>query len=93
MFYLLLKLIRIRQYKLCSHGFGAINQFRSAVGYKFIKAVELLKDVLSDTNEWNAEQVLTKPILNLQNHLLKRFCRYINNLSKVGINSDQLQWK
>lgn len=65
------------------YGFGAINQFRSAVGYRGIKAVELLKDVLSDTNEWNAEQVLTEAYPQFQNHLLKRFCRYINICLKL----------
>lgn len=30
------------------YGFGAIGQFRSAVGYRGIKSVELLRDVLSE---------------------------------------------
>lgn len=71
------------------YGFGAINQFRSAVGYRGIKAVELLKDVLSDTNEWNAEQVLTEAYPQFAKSSPKAFLPIYKYLSKVGINSDQ----
>lgn len=71
------------------YGFGAIKQFRSAVGYRGIKPVELLRDVLSDKNEWNAEQVLTEAYPQLTKSSPKAFLPIYKYLSQVGINSDE----
>lgn len=70
------------------YGFGAINQFRSAVGYRGIKAVELLKDVLSDNTDLNAEQVLTAAYPQLTKTSPKAFIPIYKYLSQVGINSN-----
>lgn len=71
------------------YGFGAIKQFRSAVGYRGIKPVELLRDVLSGKNEWNAEQVLTEAYPQLTKSSPKAFLPIYKYLSQVGINSDE----
>lgn len=71
------------------YGFGAINKFRSAVGYRGIQAVELLKDVLSENTDLNAEQVLTDAYPQLTKSSPKAFIPIYKYLSKVGINSDQ----
>lgn len=70
------------------YGFGVIKQFRSAVGYRGIKSVELLRDVLSDTKEWNAEQVLTEAYPQLSKSSPKAFLPIYKYLSQVGINND-----
>lgn len=70
------------------YGFGAIKQFRSAVGYRGIKPTELLRDVLTDTNEWNAEQVLTEAYPQLTRTTPKAFLPIYKYLSQVGIDSD-----
>lgn len=59
------------------YGFGAIKQFRSAVGYRGIKPVELLRDVLSDKNEWNAGQVLTEAFPQLTKSSPKSFSSHL----------------
>lgn len=71
------------------YGFGAIKQFRSAVGYRGIKPVELLRDVLSDKNEWNAGQVLTEAFPQLTKSSPKAFLPIYKYLSQVGIDSDE----
>lgn len=71
------------------YGFGAIGQFRSAVGYRGIKSVELLRDVLSEKQEWNAGQVLTDAYPQLRKSSRKAFLPIYKYLSQVGINSDE----
>lgn len=71
------------------YGFGAIGQFRSAVGYRGIKPVELLRDVLSEKQEWNAEQVLTDAYPQLTKTSPKAFLPIYKYLSQVDINSDE----
>lgn len=71
------------------YGFGAIKQFRSAVGYRGIKPTELLRDVLTDTNEWNAEQVLAEAYPQLTRTTPKAFLPIYKYLSQVGIDSDE----
>lgn len=71
------------------YGFGAIKQFRSAVGYRGIKPTELLRDVLTDTNEWNAEQVLREAYPQLTRSTPKAFLPIYKYLSQVGIDSDE----
>lgn len=71
------------------YGFGAIGQFRSAVGYRGIKSVELLRDVLSEKQEWNAEQVLTEAYSQLTKSTPKAFLPIYKYLSQVDINSDE----
>jgi hypothetical protein len=71
------------------YGFGAIGQFRSAVGYRGIKSVELLRDVLSEKQEWNAGQFLTDAYPQLRKSSRKAFLPIYKYLSQVGINSDE----
>ena len=71
------------------YGFGAINQFRSAVGYRGIKPIELLKDVLSDKNDLMAEKVLTESYPMLTKSSPKSFLPIYKYLYQVGINSDE----
>lgn len=71
------------------YGFGAIGQFRSAVGYRGIKSVELLRDVLSEKQEWNAEQVLTEAYPQLTRTSPKAFLPIYKYLSQVDINCDE----
>lgn len=71
------------------YGFGAIGQFRSAVGYRGIKSIELLRDVLSDKSEWNAEKVLTESYPQLTKTTPKAFLPIYKYLSQVDINSDE----
>lgn len=71
------------------YGFGAIGQFRSAVGYRGIKSVELLRDVLSEKQEWNAAQVLTDAYPQLTKTSPKAFLPIYKYLSQVDINSDE----
>lgn len=70
------------------YGFGAIRQFRSAVGYRGIRGIELLRDVLIDKKEWNAEQVLTETYPQLTKSSPKAFLPIYKYLAQVGINSD-----
>lgn len=58
------------------YGFGVIKKFHSAVGYRGLKAVDLLKDVLDDNKELNAEQVLTEAYPQIYSR--GTFCQYIN---------------
>lgn len=71
------------------YGFGAIGQFRSAVGYRGIRSNELLKDVLSDKNELMAEKVLTESYPMLTKSAPTSFLPIYKYLSQVGINSDE----
>lgn len=71
------------------YGFGAINQFRSAVGYRGIKAVELFRDVLNDDRKWDPEQVLTGTVAELTKSSPKAFLPIYKYLSQLGINDDE----
>lgn len=71
------------------YGFGAIDQFRSAVGYRGIKPIELLKDVLSDNKDLMAEKVLTESYPMLTKSSPKSFLPIYKYLYQVGINSDE----
>ena len=65
------------------YGFDAIDQFRSAVGYRGIKPIELLKDVLSDNKDLMAEKVLTESYPMLTKSSPKSFCRYTSIYIKL----------
>ena len=71
------------------YGFCAIDQFRSAVGYRGIKPIEILKDVLSDNNDLMAEKVLTDSYPMLTKSAPKAFLPIYKYLYQVGINSDE----
>lgn len=71
------------------YGFGAIRQFRSAVGYRGIKPTELLRDVLSDKQDWNAVQVLQEAYPQMTKTSPKAFLPIYKYLLAVGIKSDE----
>lgn len=66
-------------------GFGAINKYNNATGYVGLKAYDLFKDLLSpsDENKYDACQILTKTIPNLQGCI--PIYKYLRN---VGINDE-----
>lgn len=69
------------------YGFGVIKKFHSAVGYRGLKAVDLLKDVLDDNKELNAEQVLTEAYPQIYSR--GTFLPIYKYLSLIGIESDE----
>ena len=69
------------------YGFGVIKKFHSAVGCRGLKAVDLLKDVLDDNKELNAEQVLTEAYPQIYSR--GTFLPIYKYLSLIGIESDE----
>jgi hypothetical protein len=70
------------------YGFGAIKKFRTAIGYRGLKATELLKDVLSDEEIYNPNLILKESIPDLRKTSPKAFIPIYKYLSEVGIHND-----
>lgn len=66
------------------YGFGAINKYKSAIGYVGITATDILQDVLNDRSEYDAERLLSQSIPNLmKNSFYLPVYRYLSELPKV----------
>ena len=71
------------------YGFGAISKFQSAVGYTGIKAINLLKDVIEDTYNYDALQIVTQTIPELSRTSPKAFIPIYKYFSALGIHSNE----
>jgi len=70
------------------YGFGAINKYRSAVGYTGFKAEDLMKDVVDGGNVYDPMHILTKTIPSLRKSNPKAFIPIFKYLSELDIHSD-----
>ena len=70
------------------YGFGAINKYQSAVGYTGIKAINLFKDVIEDTYNYDALQIVTQTIPELSRTKPTAFIPIYKYLSALGIHSN-----
>ena len=71
------------------YGFGAISKFQSAVGYTGIKAINLFKDVIEDTYNYDALQIVTQTIPELSRTSPKAFIPIYKYFSALGIHSNE----
>lgn len=70
------------------YGFGAINKYRSAVGYTGFKSEDLMKDVLESEEVYDPLHILTKTIPSLRKSNPKAFIPIYKYLSALDIHSD-----
>lgn len=47
-------------------GFGAIDKYKSAIGYTGLKSINIFKDIIYDTGNYEPEQILTKTLPELR---------------------------
>ena len=71
------------------YGFGVISKYQSAVGYTGIKAINLFKDVIADTYNYDALQIVTQTIPELSRTSPKAFIPIYKYLSALGIHSNE----
>lgn len=70
------------------YGFGAIDKYKSAIGYSGLEAINLFRDVIENTGNYESEMILTKTIPRLYKGSQK-FIPYYKYLNSVGITSDE----
>lgn len=68
------------------YGFGAIEKFKSAVGYTGLKAINVFRDVIENNGNFDNETILTKTIPEL--HKNSKFIPIYKYLRGVGIDSN-----
>lgn len=68
------------------YGFGAIDKFKSAVGYTGLKAINIFRDIIENNGNYENETILTKTIPEL--HKSSKFIPIYKYLRAVGINSE-----
>ena len=47
-------------------GFGAIDKYKSAIGYTGLKSINIFKDIIYDTGNYEPELILTKTLPELR---------------------------
>lgn len=68
------------------YGFGAIDKYKSAVGYTGLKAVNIFRDIIENNGNYENEIILTRTIPELRKS--SRFIPCYKYLRTVGIVSD-----
>ena len=69
------------------YGFGAIDKYKSAVGYTGLKAINLFRDIVDNNGNYEHEIILTKTIPELRKNT--KFIPCYKYLKAVGIISDE----
>lgn len=70
------------------YGFGAIDKYKSAVGYTGLDAISIFRDVIENNGNYESEMILTKTIPRLCKGAQK-FIPYYKYLRAIGITSDE----
>lgn len=69
------------------YGFGAIDKYKSAVGYTGLKSVNIFRDIVENNENYENETILTKTIPELRKST--KFIPIYKYLKAVGLTSDE----
>lgn len=69
------------------YGFGAIDKYKSAVGYVGVDSISIFRDVVENSGNFESEKVLTKTIPKLMKNT--KFIPYYKYLRAIGIVSNE----
>lgn len=66
-------------------GFGAIDKYKSAIGYTGLKSINIFKDIIFDDGNYDAEKIIVNTLPGLRK--ATRFIPCYKYLKTVGINN------